>query len=107
MREPVVLDASALLASLYQEPGGKSVDVALSTAIIGAPNLAEVLSKVDPSAWDDMLAGWSELGLQIESMLPQDAQTVGELASEAPRSGLSLGDRASLAPAARGKGLHG
>lgn len=46
----VVLDASALLAYLNEEPGAEAVESALAEgACIGAANWAEVLSKVAKS----------------------------------------------------------
>ena len=41
----VVLDASALLAYLHDEPGSATVEEVLSEAVISAVNLAEVIQK--------------------------------------------------------------
>jgi ribonuclease VapC len=38
----VVLDASALLAMLFEEPGGKRVEEVIQNALISAVNLSEV-----------------------------------------------------------------
>ena len=38
----IVLDASAVLAALLQEPGGEQIEEALDDAVIGAVNLAEI-----------------------------------------------------------------
>jgi PIN domain nuclease of toxin-antitoxin system len=40
----VALDASALLAMLLGEPGGEKVKAALDGAVLGAVNLAEIVS---------------------------------------------------------------
>jgi PIN domain nuclease of toxin-antitoxin system len=40
----VVLDASALLALLLDEPGGDKVKAMLDGALLGAVNLAEIVS---------------------------------------------------------------
>lgn len=42
----VVLDASALLAMLNDEPGGEQVASVLPNASIGAVNLSEVVAKL-------------------------------------------------------------
>ncbi len=50
----VVLDASALLAYLRQEPGGKvvdGVDGVLAESVIGNVNWAEVDQKLIPPGW--------------------------------------------------------
>ncbi|HYQ92963.1 MAG TPA: PIN domain-containing protein, partial [Candidatus Competibacteraceae bacterium] len=41
----VVLDASALLAYLHDEPGSEAVEKVLSEAMISTVNLAEVIQK--------------------------------------------------------------
>ena len=43
---PTVLDASAVLALLFEEPGADAVRAQLRTGVIGAANLAEVLAKL-------------------------------------------------------------
>ena len=95
-----VLDASALLAYLRDEPGSVVVEEALATeASIGAVNLAEVLSKLadadqDP---DDAMARIGILPLEV---VPFDETLAVETARLRPatvRAGLSLGDRACLA----------
>ena len=43
---PLVLDASAVLALLFEEPGAQVVRAQLRTGVIGAANLAEVLAKL-------------------------------------------------------------
>ncbi len=42
----IVIDASALLAYVYGEPGAETVEAALSTSVIHAVNFAEVLSRL-------------------------------------------------------------
>ncbi len=51
---PVVLDASAVLALLFEEPGAEVVRAHLQTGVIGAANLAEVLAKLS----DHRLPAW-------------------------------------------------
>jgi PIN domain nuclease of toxin-antitoxin system len=63
----VALDASALLAMLLGEPGGEKVKAALDGAVVGAVNLAEIVSH------------YAKLGAarsDIEAMLPRRYPTV-------------------------------
>jgi len=95
-----VLDASALLAYLRDEPGSGLVEEALSAeATIGAVNLAEVLSKLadadqDP---DDAMARIGILPLQVVPFGEALAVETARLRPATMRAGLSLGDRACLA----------
>jgi ribonuclease VapC len=93
-----VLDASALLVLLNQEPGAeKLTPELLREATCSTVNLAEVHSKLvqqggDPDeAWEDTLSPIAE----IAEFTGEQARIAGGLAAEA-RS-LSLGDRACLA----------
>ncbi|MBI3974048.1 MAG: type II toxin-antitoxin system VapC family toxin [Chloroflexi bacterium] len=96
-----VLDASALLASLHEEPGSEAVDAALGAggAVISSVNWAEVVQKalargVDTSGLrQDMEA----LGLRVLPFLPEDAERATSLWPLTRHLGLSLGDRACLA----------
>jgi PIN domain nuclease of toxin-antitoxin system len=95
-----VLDASALLALLNQEPGAeKLTPELLRHATASTVNLAEVHSKLvelggDPhEAWADALSPISETVPFTE----QQARIVGGLMARTRTLGLSLGDRACLA----------
>ncbi|MQA00770.1 MAG: PIN domain-containing protein [Dehalococcoidia bacterium] len=95
-----VLDASAILALLKQEPGGERVYEALgSTCYVSAVNLAEVATKLhDDGLWES--ASRVELELLDLSILPYDADLAYATAALRPLTrhlGLSLGDRACLA----------
>ncbi len=46
MTDAVVLDSSAILALLNDEPGAEKVEAVLDRAIVGAVNLAEVAAKL-------------------------------------------------------------
>ncbi|UQN09484.1 PIN domain-containing protein [Deinococcus sp. QL22] len=67
----IILDASAIIAWLRQEPGADQVDAALQNdAVISAVNFAEVLSKVGERG-GDVRAAARDLrieGLQVELM---------------------------------------
>src|SRR6266480_2603036 len=96
----VVLDASALLAILNQEPGAeKLTPELLSTAAISTVNLAELHGKLvgrglsPDDAWEAALS-------PIREAVPfssEHARLVGDLVVHTRPVGLSLGDRAGLA----------
>lgn len=100
---PCVLDASALLAMLHGEPGGDLVEPLLSGATISSVNWAEVLQKSVAAgiSTDGMREDIEATGCAIEPFLPEDAQRTAHLWPSTVRKGLSLGDRACLALAAR------
>ncbi len=103
----VVLDASALLAYLNDEPGAERVETILPTgAAISAATWAEVLSKtadvgLEPARLVSGLADSGLLGgaLRIEPLLREDAERMAELRPLTRKLGLS--DRACLALAIR------
>jgi ribonuclease VapC len=99
-----VLDASAVLALIQDEPGADSVAAAINEATIGTPNLAEVVGKlvdarVDASRVRELL---SAAGVTIEPLTARDAELAGALRSIKGGRSLSLGDRCCLALTIRG-----
>ncbi|WP_114313195.1 type II toxin-antitoxin system VapC family toxin [Thermus caldifontis] len=103
-----VLDASALLALILDEPGAQRVEEALAGgAAISAVNLGEVLSKVAERGWDpqevqERLRGEGILeALRVFPFTEEDALWVARLRPLTRPLGLSLGDRACLALAQR------
>ena len=100
-----VLDASAVLAWLFDEPGADRVDAALLRgAVIHTVNWAEVLSKlaergINPEEAERDLNERGILGqtLSVDAGLLEDAQTVAALRPLTRGAGLSLGDRYCLA----------
>lgn len=103
-----VLDASALLAHLLDEPGADEVNESLDEgAVISAVNWAEVLSRLSDLGSDprrvaaDLEAQGLLATLAIVPFDPDDAITVGALRSATRGPGLSLGDRACLSLALR------
>lgn len=94
-----VLDASALLCLINDEPGSASVAAVLSSAVISAVNLAEVTSKLNELGADADAARALLAPLHL-SVVPFDesaAHATGALRSLTRGQGLSLGDRACLA----------
>jgi PIN domain nuclease of toxin-antitoxin system len=96
-----VLDASALLAYLWQEPGHETVAqrIEQSTVMMSSVNLSEVLSRaadkgMSPSA---MAALQAALPFEIIPFDKAQAQTAASLRPPTQALGLSLGDRACLA----------
>ena len=64
-----VLDASALLALLYREPGAEAVEEVLDGAAVSAINWSEVLQTLTQRGLrpaDSAVAGLEALGLRIE-----------------------------------------
>lgn len=98
-----VIDASALLALLQDEPGANRVADALSDAIISAVNVSEVVAKLCDNGFepDQARETLEILPLNVVDFdLPQ-AIEAGLLRRATRSFGLSLGDRACLALAAR------
>jgi PIN domain nuclease of toxin-antitoxin system len=98
-----VLDASALLALLQEEPGADRIATALPNATINSVNLSEVVSKLADKRMPfelvrRILAG---LDLNVYHFDEELAYVAGGLRSVTAPLGLSLGDRACLALAQR------
>lgn len=94
-----VLDASALLCYLQQEPGGSLVSNALEHSVISAVNWSEVAQKItsvgiNPDNTRDLLL---QMGLQITAFNCAHADICASLWPETKALGLSLADRACLA----------
>jgi len=98
-----VLDASAVLARLYDEPGADSVaDHVANGAVISAVNLSEVATTVIRHGRDPHTV-LPPLRAQVEvvAFTDTDAPTAAQLYPYVSSKGLSLGDRACLALAQR------
>jgi PIN domain nuclease of toxin-antitoxin system len=105
----LVLDASALLAYLRDEPGAELVAEAIADgAVISTVNLAEVFSRsadrgADPAKIADTLtqSGLLDGAITVEPFTTADAIDAARLRPLTRDAGLSLGDRACLALARR------
>jgi ribonuclease VapC len=103
MTSKIVLDASALLAMIREEPGGQTVAGAIARARMSAVNIAEVVSflthaGVPAPQIDAMLA---PLPVEVIDADLELAWSAGRLRKTTAEAGLSLGDRFCLALAAR------
>lgn len=96
---PSVLDASAVLALLAEEPGAAEVEALLDGAVMSTVNLSEVLQKSEQHGIDTegLEYDLEALGVQFRAFDVSQARATAEIWAEVPRAGLSLGDRACLA----------
>ena len=98
-----ILDASALLAFMLDEPGHEQVHAILDRACIHSVNIAEVVSKLIRKGVPGLRAEQmiEELDLDVDQNLPvHQAALCGELVAHTRQQGLSLGDCICLAVAA-------
>ncbi len=95
----VVLDSSALLAYLQQEPGEQAVKQVLDQAVISTVNWAEVVGKAHAAHVDTagLLQDLGTLGLSLLPFSARQAELAGRLVEHTRPLGLSLGDRACIA----------
>lgn len=96
---PVVLDASAVLAALADEPGADVVNAVLPNAVISAVNLTEVGAKLAERGMHeaDIRAAIGMLGLTVATFDEDAAYAAAMLRVRTRGLGLSLGDRVCLA----------
>lgn len=98
-----VVDASALLALLFGEPGAQVVaDVVADGATMSTVNFAEVATVLTRSGRDaEQVLDRVRAHVELEPFTDTDALAVAALYSQVSAKGLSLGDRACLALAQR------
>lgn len=95
----IVLDSSALLALLKNEPGAEAVADHLDGALMSTLNVAEVLSKIEEWGGDSSEV-LKEIALLPINLIPLSLATATGAARFRPHTksaGLSLGDRICLA----------
>jgi PIN domain nuclease of toxin-antitoxin system len=95
----VVLDASALIAFLRNEPGSDMVGKALPDAAISSVNLSEVLAKAtdSPQGYESAKAALRGLQLRVVPFDQEQAEIAAGLRPLTRPLGLSLGDRCCMA----------
>jgi ribonuclease VapC len=104
---PAVLDSTAILAVLFNEPGSEAVVPLLDGALVSAVNLAEVYSSLlrrgakAEFSWMRLL----DLGCVNVPFDEEQARLAGEWADRMRREGLSAGDRACLTLAIERKAM--
>jgi len=94
-----ILDASALLAVLGDEPGGELVAPLLDGAVISTVNWSEVLARYVDLGLDitGREAEIESLGVSLSPFTSRQAEIAAGLLPLTREAGLSLGDRACLA----------
>jgi len=95
----VVLDASALLALVNQEPGQDIVAEMLPRSLVSAVNASELVAKLTDQGMpeDEVQDVLAALDLTVISFDEGQGLIAGYLRSVTRHLGLSLGDRACLA----------
>lgn len=98
-----VLDSSAVLAWLRNEPGATVVHPLLPVSIMSAANWSEIWQKMHQHGADAGRATsrLRTLGVRVEPLTEADAVTAASLWTRTRVAGLSLADRCCLALAAR------
>lgn len=97
-----ILDASAVLCLLQNEPGQDKVRAALrDTALINAVNWAEVAKKTveNGTFYPGLRQDLADIGLLVTDFDGHAAEAAGLLYPETKHLGLSLADRACIARA--------
>ena len=95
----LVLDTSAVIAALVDEPGGDTVFDQSQNALLSSVNLAEVYGyaarrNLPPQLVDAFL---DETGIEVVPLSRAEAQLAGGFVAVTRPAGLSLGDRCCLA----------
>ena len=94
-----MLDASALMAVLREEPGAAAVEAVLDGAAVSTVNLSEVQAKLVERGTPAEIA-WSwlvDLDLDVVDFDAPQAKVAGDLRALTRAHGISLGERACLA----------
>jgi ribonuclease VapC len=94
-----VLDSSAILALLWNEPGVDVVASAIPFSVMSTVNVAEIVTKLtDMGSLSDLFdRALTRAQVEIVPFTDSQARLCGELRRATKSRGLSLGDRACLA----------
>ena len=95
----VVLDASAVLALLFDEAGAESVELVVAGAVMSTVNWVEVCQRLADrrAPIDHARARLTEAGVELHPLTPADAERAAALRASTREAGLSLADRCCLA----------
>jgi ribonuclease VapC len=98
MNERYVLDASAILCLIQNEPGSSLISKVLPISTISAVNFAEVVAKMHEHGLESSDIGevLDPLQLKVIPFDMEQARLSGLLRRTTKMKGLSLGDRACL-----------
>lgn len=102
-----ILDASAVLAAFFAEPGAERVAERMGGALISAANYSEVVAKLVDRGTpaDQILEIMAQLDVEVVPVDRGQATAAGLLRGDTRGAGLSLGDRMCLALAMSRKGV--
>ena len=105
--KPYVLDASAVLAAFFDEPGADVVAERMNGALISAVNYSEVVAKLVDRGIprDQIIEIMAQLDVDVVPADREQAVMAGMLRAETRAAGLSLGDRSCLALAISREGI--
>jgi PIN domain nuclease of toxin-antitoxin system len=95
----VVLDSSAVLALLGNEPGTDVVEAALPGALLSTVNLAEIVATLCERGMpgEEATSLIYSIGVEVAEFDVEQATRSGQLRVSTRGAGLSSGDRACLA----------
>ena len=95
----VVLDASAVLALLFDEPGAGKVRERIHGGLLGTTNLAEITAKLTDKGVpaEEAARAVTLLGVEVVPFTEAHAHASSLMRPMTRPAGLSLGDRACLA----------
>jgi PIN domain nuclease of toxin-antitoxin system len=95
----IVVDSSAVLAAIKDEPGGDEVERDIRGARISAVNLSEIIGWLAERGFasENIVRIVTSFDLTVEVFDRSRALAAGLLAAQTKRRGISFGDRACLA----------
>ena len=95
----MIVDASAVLAILRDEPGAEMAAAHAKNGLISAVNLAEILSKASDFGMnlEAVRRHVDRLEIAVEPFSSRQAEISGDLRKQLRHGRISLGDRACLA----------
>ncbi len=98
-----VLDTSALLSMLWDQPGGSLVGAELRRSVISAVNWSEVVEAalVRGDDIEGITESLTTIGFEILPFTPEDAEATAAMATAKTTAGLPFSVRACLALASR------